>query len=97
MTKFMVLELVAAVADAADLRSAGARKRRRGTPRRPALERVFETMLLFLRDEVVRPAIGRHDADRFLPLIWTLFFFILVLQPAGAGCPGPVRRPARSA
>ena len=37
----------------------------------------FEAFLEFLRDEVARPAIGKHDADRFLPLLWTVFFFIL--------------------
>ena len=34
-------------------------------------------ILLFLRDQVARSAIGKHDADRFLPFIWTIFFFIL--------------------
>jgi F-type H+-transporting ATPase subunit a len=37
----------------------------------------FEAILLFMRDEVARPAIGHHDGDKFLPLLWTLFFFIL--------------------
>ena len=40
-------------------------------------------MVLFMRNEVVRPAIGRHDADRYLPLILTLFFFILVCNLLG--------------
>ncbi len=34
-------------------------------------------MLLFIRDDVARPAIGKHDADKFLPFIWTIFFFVL--------------------
>jgi F-type H+-transporting ATPase subunit a len=38
---------------------------------------LMESMLLFVRDEVARPAIGKHDADRYVPLLWTLFFFIL--------------------
>jgi F-type H+-transporting ATPase subunit a len=38
---------------------------------------VFETLLLFIRDEVARPAIGGHGADRFLPYLWTAFFFVL--------------------
>ena len=40
-------------------------------------------MVLFIRDQVARPAIGRHDADRFLPFLWTLFFFILFLNLIG--------------
>ena len=43
----------------------------------------FEAMLVFLRDEVARPAIGRHDADRFLPFIWTIFFFVLFCNLLG--------------
>src|SRR3954447_11895236 len=34
-------------------------------------------MLLFVRDQVARPAIGGHGADAFLPYLSTLFFFIL--------------------
>ncbi len=38
---------------------------------------LFETLLLFIRDQVARPAIGGHGADKFLLYLWTLFFFIL--------------------
>ena len=34
---------------------------------------MFEAMILFIRDEVARPAIGGHGADRFLPYLWTVF------------------------
>jgi F-type H+-transporting ATPase subunit a len=37
----------------------------------------FEAILLFLRNTVARPAIGEHDADHFLPYLWTVFFFVL--------------------
>ena len=52
-----------------------------------------------MRDNVARPAIGGHDADRFLPLLWTMFFFILGCNLMGmvpwAGSPtGDVRRHA---
>ena len=36
----------------------------------------FEAILEFLRVEVIRPALKQH-ADRFVPFLWTLFFFIL--------------------
>ena len=44
---------------------------------------MFEAIVVFLRNGVVRPAIGGHDADRFLPLILTLFFFILFCNLMG--------------
>jgi F-type H+-transporting ATPase subunit a len=34
-------------------------------------------MLLYFRDNVARPCIGGHDADRFVPFLWTVFFFVL--------------------
>ena len=47
--------------------------------------------LIFIRDQVARPAIGGHDADRFVPLLWTFFFFILTCNLLGmvpwAGAP----------
>ena len=52
---------------------------------------LFESVLVYMRDQVARPAIGKHDADRFLPLLWTIFFFILFCNLFGmlpwAGAP----------
>ncbi|HIQ22635.1 MAG TPA: ATP synthase F0 subunit A [Planctomycetes bacterium] len=82
LTKFMVLELVAAglmVAIFVPL----ARRIRTGEPVRGRFANLMEAMLLFLRDEVARPAIGRHDADRYLPYIFTVFFFILFCNLLG--------------
>jgi F-type H+-transporting ATPase subunit a len=50
---------------------------------------LFEAILLFIRDDVARPAIGGHGADRFLPYLWTVFFFVLFnnllgMLPGGA-------------
>src|SRR5688500_5279625 len=36
----------------------------------------FESIMEFLRVEVIRPALKEHT-DRFVPFLWTLFFFIL--------------------
>lgn len=37
----------------------------------------FEVLLIWLiRDQVVRPFLGK-EGDKFLPFLWTLFFFIL--------------------
>ncbi len=82
LTKFMVLELVAAVliivvfVPLAWKISTGKRPRGR-------LWNFLEVVLLFLRDEVARPAIGRRDADRFMPFIWTVFFFVLTCNLFG--------------
>jgi F-type H+-transporting ATPase subunit a len=44
---------------------------------------MLEAMLMFFRDKVARPCIGGHDADRFVPFLWTLFFFILACNLFG--------------
>jgi len=76
LTKFMILEVVAAFIVAVIFIVLAQRMSRAGKPL-GRLWNLFETMLVFIRDEVARPAIGRHDADRFLPLLWTMFFFVL--------------------
>ncbi len=82
LTKFMVLELVAAVLMVVIFVWL-ARKIATGQRPRGVLWNLFEAILVFLRDEVARPAIGRKDADRFLPYIWTVFFFILFCNLLG--------------
>ncbi len=37
----------------------------------------FEAILCYLRDTVVRPVLG-DQTDRFMPYLWTVFFFILI-------------------
>ena len=78
----MVLELVAAVLMVAIFVPL-ARRIATGERSRGRFWNMFEVMVLFIRDQVARPAIGRHDADRFLPFLWTLFFFILMLNLIG--------------
>ena len=76
LSKFMILELiVAALLTIIFIRLA----KRIATGERPQgrLWNFFEAILLFIRDQIARPAIGEHDAHRFLPLLWTLFFFVL--------------------
>lgn len=38
---------------------------------------VIESTCVYLREEVFKPMLGK-DADRFAPLLWTFFFFILL-------------------
>src|ERR1700723_2260572 len=42
----------------------------------------FESILEFLRIEVFRPALKEHT-DRFVPFLWTVFFFILFCNVLG--------------
>jgi F-type H+-transporting ATPase subunit a len=42
----------------------------------------FEAILSFLREEVFRPAL-KENTDRFVPFLWTLFFFILFCNLLG--------------
>ena len=57
---------------------------------------MFEAMLLFIRDQVARPAIGGHGADPFLPYLWTVFFFILFNNLLGMIPGHGLGRPATS-
>lgn len=82
LTRFMVLELVAAVLMILIFVPLAWRIRRGARPR-GLFWNFFEVMLVFIRDEVARPAIGRREADRFLPFVWTVFFFILFCNLLG--------------
>lgn len=83
VTKYMVLELAVAVVMILVFVPL-ARRTASGRPVRGRWANFFEMLLVFLRDEVAQPAIGRHDANRFLPFIWTIFFFVLFSNLAGA-------------
>jgi len=76
ITRFMVMELIAAVL-AVLVVVPVVRHIRRNAVSRGGFANAIEAMLLFIRDEVARPAIGGHGADKFLPFLWTAFFFVL--------------------
>ena len=42
----------------------------------------LEASLVFIRDEIAHPAIG-HGYEKFVPYLWTVFFFILTLNLFG--------------
>lgn len=105
ITKFMILEVIAAVVVFVIFKNL-ARKSASGEPIRGRFWNFWETLALFIRDEVVRPTIGEghahhdehddpghhhaaqhtagHNADKFLPFLWSLFFFILICNLLGA-------------
>jgi F-type H+-transporting ATPase subunit a len=82
ITKFMVLELIAAgliVAIFVPL----ARRAQKGDPPKGLFWNAFESLLTFIRDRVAKPSIGEHDADRFVPFLWTIFLFVLFCNLLG--------------
>ncbi|MDD2306394.1 MAG: F0F1 ATP synthase subunit A [Prolixibacteraceae bacterium] len=42
------------------------------------MQSLFEPVILFVRDDVAKPAIGEKKYERFMPFLLTLFFFILI-------------------
>jgi F-type H+-transporting ATPase subunit a len=56
-------------------------KRTKQAPK--GLQSFMEPLILFMRDEVVKPAIGEKDWKRFFPFIMCLFFFILFCNLLG--------------
>jgi F-type H+-transporting ATPase subunit a len=76
ITKFMVLEAIVAIVLIALFSLAAARIRRGGAPR-GRLTNLLEAMVVYIRDQIARPAIGHHDADRFLPFLLTVFAFVV--------------------
>lgn len=75
-TKFMAIELMVAAICVA-LFSWLALSMRGGKATKGTLPNLLEVFLVYIRDEIARPCIGKHDADRFLPYLWTTFFFVL--------------------
>lgn len=76
ISKFMIIQLVVALLLCAAFTWL-ARKVEGGDRPRGRWWNLLEAFVLFIRDQVARPAIGKHDADRFVPLLLTMFFFIL--------------------
>lgn len=81
-TKFMVLELIAAGLVLAIFIPL-ARRAQTGEPPKGVFWNAFESLLTFIRDQVAKPCIGAHDADRFVPFLWTMFLFILFCNLLG--------------
>jgi F-type H+-transporting ATPase subunit a len=82
ITKFMVLEAVAAVILIVLFSRLAARIKGGKSPK-GKLTNALEAMVVFIRDEVARPAIGAHDADHFMPFLLTAFFFIVACNLLG--------------
>jgi F-type H+-transporting ATPase subunit a len=114
ITKYMVLQLVAGLFVLLVFRGLSRRIATGGPPEGPWWN-FWETLALYIRDNVVRPTIGvphhdhedaghehdghghvhtetdhqevnaaGHPADRFLPYVWTCFFYVLICNLLGA-------------
>lgn len=76
---------------------AGAAKRNKGKAP-TGLQNAFEPLILFIRDEVAKPAIGEEKYKKHMPFLLTVFFFILInnfmglipIPPFGANVTGNI-------
>ena len=64
-----------------------ARRYHRGIGRTSAPQGLFqnllETLIVFVRDDIAVPNLGKNNSDRFLPYLLTAFFFILTCNLLG--------------
>lgn len=82
ITKYMVLELVAAVLVLLVFIPL-ARRAQRETAPKGRFWNFFETLVVFVREQVAWQAIGKRDGDRFVPFLLTAFLFILFCNLLG--------------
>jgi F-type H+-transporting ATPase subunit a len=99
LTKFMVLEVIAAILIAAIFIPL-CRRAARGGPPQGAFWNAFEILLTFIRNEVAKPTLTPHEShhgsehghhatnpddevDRYVPFLWTLFLFVLFCNLLG--------------
>ncbi len=62
------------------------------------LQNLLEPIILFIRDEIAKPAIGDKKFEKFMPFLLTVFFFILInnfmglipIPPFGANVTGNI-------
>ena len=95
ITKFMVLEVIASLL-VLMVYIPLARRLQSGAPPRGSWQNAFESVLTFIREQLIaRPTMGDHDADKYVPFLWTLFMFILFnnllgMVPFGASATGSI-------
>jgi F-type H+-transporting ATPase subunit a len=82
LTKFMILELIAAALILL-IYIPLARRSQGGELPRGRWWNAFESLLTFVRNEIARPNLGEKDADKYVPYLWTLFLFLLFCNLLG--------------
>ncbi len=82
ISRFMIVELLVAFIVAATFIWLA---RRGNNLNRPVGRRhnLLEAFVGYVRDEIARPAIGDHDAEKFVPYLLTAFFFVLLCNLVG--------------
>jgi F-type H+-transporting ATPase subunit a len=80
--KFMLLMAICAASVAIALIWLG-RKMSSGEPPRGKLWNLIEYLVFFVRDRIVKPGVGEHDTNRYLPYLTTLFLFIFAMNLIG--------------
>jgi F-type H+-transporting ATPase subunit a len=85
VTKFMVLEVIAALIIIAIYVWPGrlGQRAQDGSLPKGGFWNAFESVLTFIREQVAKPYVGEHDADRFTPFLWTMFLFVLTCNLLG--------------
>jgi F-type H+-transporting ATPase subunit a len=81
ISKFMILELIVAVLLVV-IFTWMRKKMTTEHPTKGRLANFFEVLIHYVRDDIAHKNIG-HDADKFVPLLWTVFFFILACNLLG--------------
>jgi len=76
ISRYMIIEVVVALLLFFVFRWLAKRMKSNEAPKGKAWN-FLEGFVQAVRNEMVVPAMGEHDADRFMPFLWTIFFFIL--------------------
>jgi F-type H+-transporting ATPase subunit a len=82
ISKFMILQVVVAILLFVMLRWLAKKVVDGGAPK-GKLWNCMESVLLFVRNSVVVPAMGEEDSKKFMPFLWTFFVFIFGLNLIG--------------
>ena len=83
ITKYVLLQMLVATALVAIFVPMAA-KMRGGQPVKGRFWNMLEAILVYLRDNVIVPAIGSaKDAAPYIPYLWALFFFVLFCNLLG--------------
>ncbi|GIW97496.1 MAG: hypothetical protein KatS3mg111_0829 [Pirellulaceae bacterium] len=76
ISKYMVIEVIVAMLLLLLFRWLASRVGD-GRPPRGKFTNMLESMVSFVRTDIAAKVMDPHDIPRFMPLLWTLFFFIL--------------------
>ena len=81
ISRFMIIETVVAILIVWMFKGLSDRVKAGEVPKGKGWN-ALEASLVFVRDEIAHPAIG-HGYEKFVPYLWTVFFFILVMNLVG--------------